>query len=178
MTLRVDVWDVRSAAVAILDADDADTRSMRTAGRRLLESWGGPLISDDSFGDWIEPSRWHLHQQVLRACLKAAAASLSGGDLRQVERLSALATTLDPWSDRAYELLARAQLAGGDRDAARRTVERLTVVLEQIGVHPGPALHALARRSGLALRRGLQGPSRQSDVGRSDVSPPRTAAAS
>ncbi len=149
--LRVDIWDARSAIAAILNADDTDARSIRAAGRRLVESWGGPLVSDASFGDWIEPSRWYLNQQGLRACLKAATASLSGGDLRQVERLSELATTLDPWSDRAYELLARAQLAGGDRDAARLTLTRLVDVLSQGGSNPGAEIYALARRSGLRL---------------------------
>ncbi|KJK46336.1 hypothetical protein UK23_23750 [Lentzea aerocolonigenes] len=142
-----DVLVTTSAGYALrIDPSHVDvTRFERSPSpRAALALWrGDPLIDCEVF-EWASAEITRLHearlateealaqQEISRGACATAAASL--------ERL----VVSHPLRERFWELLADAQLRGGRRADALSTVRRArNVLVEELGVDPGPGLRAI-----------------------------------
>ena len=144
--LRVDVWELEAHLDAAAAAErDGATRTALAAYREAVGLWRGPLGGDAPWG-WMEDRAEQLAHRVLTATGRAAELTLASGELDEAEDLAGRVLALDQWSERAYRVLASAQLARGERDAARRTLSRCRAALAELGVEPDPATEMVERR--------------------------------
>jgi DNA-binding SARP family transcriptional activator len=144
--LRVDVWEVEAQLDAAAAAErDGATRTALAAYREVVDLWRGPLGGDAPWG-WLEGRAEQLAHRVLTATGRAAELLLASGELDQAEELAGRVLERDEWSERAYRVLASAQLARGERDAARRTLSRCRAALAELGAEPDPATEMVERR--------------------------------
>lgn len=144
--LRVDVWDLERHLDTAERAERVGTPSLAlSAGRAAVDLWRGPFAADAPWA-WAEGDAERLRHRFVRATARAAELTLGGGDDAGAERLAGLVIDLDPWSERAYRVLATAQLDRGDRDGARLTMLRCRKALAELGVEPERATSMLERR--------------------------------
>ena len=109
----------------------------RTAIDRAIALYGGDLLPDDPYTEWVEYDRHRLRSR-LRELLR-----ISGG----FDRLVAV----DPTDEHAHLGLMRAMLHAGDRAGVLHQYALLTRVLDrELGIEPGSEARALR---GLALSR-------------------------
>jgi len=106
----------RRARAALTQGDDQ-------ARRRAIDCYGGELLPDDPYDDWLTERRQHLaqlHRELLRATRQWSALVL-----------------LDPSDEEAQLELIRAHAAAGRRSAALRQFARMErVLLRDLGVAP------------------------------------------
>jgi DNA-binding SARP family transcriptional activator/tetratricopeptide (TPR) repeat protein len=111
-------------------AQDALDASDPVAAGAAADLYGGPLLPDDRYEPWAEPSRDRLHLLYLRL-------------LRLARRWSDLIEA-DPTDAEAHLALMREHVAAGDRRAALRRFERLEKALQgELGVRPSEEALAL-----------------------------------
>jgi DNA-binding SARP family transcriptional activator len=126
--VEVDAASFETLARAALTAGD------RAMAQRALTMYGGELLPQDPYEDWVAPRREQLHQLHLDL-------------LRLDERWQELAD-LDPGDERAHLELMRRYLADGDRHAALRQFERLDRMMRrELGVAPSSQAVALRDRA-------------------------------
>jgi len=126
--IDIDVVQFESSARAALAAGDP------ALARRALAAYGGELLPQDPYEDWVVPRREQLHQLRLEL-------------LRLDQRWQDVAD-LDAGDERAHLELMRRHLAAGDRHAALRQFERLDRVLRrELGVAPSAQAVALRDRA-------------------------------
>lgn len=95
------------------------------ACRDAAALYGGELLPDDPYAEWLDRQRTHLRSMFRDV--------LAGGQLwgRLVRE--------DPTHERAHREIMRAQLGNGDRTAAIRQFELLSTALrDELGVSPEP----------------------------------------
>lgn len=155
--LDVDIWDVERRAAAILVADRDESVAIVAHARRLVDVPIGPVMGASPCGEWADVHRQELERTLVAAALRAGPYALDAGDPALAEQLGQTVLGLDRWSESAHRLLVEARSATGDTDGARRALSDLVDVLGELGAKPSPALHALARRTGLAARPGPLG---------------------
>ncbi|MEU0884433.1 BTAD domain-containing putative transcriptional regulator [Lentzea sp. NPDC005914] len=143
----MDVLVTTSAGYALrTDPSHVDVTRFERApsSRAALALWRGDPLADCDVFEWASAEITRLHearlcaeeslaqQEINRGAYGTAAASL--------ERL----VVTHPLRERFWELLADAQLRGGRRADALSTVRRArNVLVEELGVDPGPALRAI-----------------------------------
>lgn len=114
---------VVDAAVFERLARAALTRGDDEARRRAIDCYGGELLPDDPYDDWLTERRQHLallHRELLRSTRQWSALVL-----------------LDPSDEDAQLGLIRAHAAAGRRSAALRQFARMERVLQRdLGVAP------------------------------------------
>ncbi|NGY60769.1 tetratricopeptide repeat protein [Lentzea sp. NEAU-D13] len=112
--------------------------------RAALTLWRGDPLADCDVSEWASAEITRLHEA--RLCTEEALAQQEigrgayGTAAAQLERL----VVSHPLRERFWELLADAQLRGGRRADALSTVRRArTVLVQELGVDPGPGLRAI-----------------------------------
>jgi DNA-binding SARP family transcriptional activator len=98
---------------------------------------------------WIDQWRRRLEEVRLRGleCFAAAGLGLGGPALAQAEERARMLTELAPYRETAHGILMEALAARGNVAEALRAYERLRSLLrEELGIAPSPALQALHRR--------------------------------
>jgi DNA-binding SARP family transcriptional activator len=114
--------------------------ALTIARRELLPGFDAP---------WIEQGRRELEETALRAleCIARIGLALGGSELGPAERASRELIERAPYRESAYGLLMQAQAAGGNVAEALAVYERVrSLVAEELGTVPGPALQALHAR--------------------------------
>ncbi|MFD9700499.1 BTAD domain-containing putative transcriptional regulator [Lentzea sp. NPDC059081] len=112
--------------------------------RAALSLWRGDPLADCDVSEWASAEITRLHEARLAAEESLAQQDISRGACAtaaaQLERL----VVSHPLRERFWELLADAQLRGGRRADALSTVRRArNVLVEELGVDPGPGLRAI-----------------------------------
>jgi len=152
--LRIDVWDFESGLDRAEQAERAGTPSVAlTAYREAIVLWRGPLAADAPW-PWAEHEAERLRTRFVAATGRAAELASAAGEGDEAERLALTVLDLDPWSERAYRVLATAQLDRGDRPGAELTLRRCRTALRELGVEPDAATRMVERR----LAPGSDGP--------------------
>jgi DNA-binding SARP family transcriptional activator/tetratricopeptide (TPR) repeat protein len=103
----------------------------------------------DAEGSWIEERRRELDELRVELCdvLARAALELGGDYLATAERAARAIVKREPFRERGHALLIEVLSAGGNDAEALRTFDRLrTLLREQLGLTPAPAVTALAER--------------------------------
>ena len=125
------VFECRARA-ALTGGDDQ-------ASRRAIDCYGGELLPDDPYDDWLTERRHHLallHRELLRSTRQWSALVL-----------------LDPSDEEAQLELIRAHVDAGRRSAALRQFARMERLLQrELGVAPSPDAIRLRDELLVALR--------------------------
>jgi DNA-binding SARP family transcriptional activator len=98
---------------------------------------------------WIDEWRRRLEDVRLRGleCFAAAGLGLGGPALAQAEERARMLTQLAPFRETAHHILMEALERRGNVAEALRAYERLrTLLREELGIAPSPALKAVHRR--------------------------------
>jgi DNA-binding SARP family transcriptional activator len=146
--LSVDAWDFERHLDEAAIAERHGTPSLALAA--LLSGvalWRGPYLLDAG-AEWSELESERLRLRYLDASTRAGELLLATGDTTEPEGLAQEVLRLEPWSERAYRLLAATHLARGDRPAAQHTLARCAAMLIDLGVDPEPETSILERRAG------------------------------
>jgi len=114
------------AAVALdLAGVDLDLRRLHDALAQgdddaAVAAYAGPVLPEDAYDDWAIEARERVVQSVIGAHRRLATDAVAAGRIDEVVRHTSGIIELDPFDERAHELLVRT-LAAADRlgDAAR-----------------------------------------------------------
>ncbi|MFD8526507.1 BTAD domain-containing putative transcriptional regulator [Streptosporangium canum] len=137
----VDAWRFEQAvsAAATLPAEDALARL-----REALGWWRGPAYAEFADEAWARTERSRLAELRLQAVERLAEARLALGlPAEAVPDLDAHVAE-HPWREDAWRLLALALYRAGRQGDALAVLRRArTLLVEQLGVDPGPGLRRL-----------------------------------
>ncbi|QKV90890.1 winged helix-turn-helix domain-containing protein [Streptomyces sp. NA02950] len=137
----VDAWcfEDEVAAAATLPPEDALTRLDSGLGR-----WRGPAYAEFADEFWARTERSRLAELRLHAVERRAGARLALGRAGQVVPDLDAHVTEHPWREDAWRLLALALYRTGRQGDALAVLRRArTLLVEQLGVDPGPGLRRL-----------------------------------
>lgn len=131
----VDAWRFEQAL-----ADGLHEAGLREA----LGLWRGPAYAEFVDEPWAHAERSRLAELRLQAVERYAEARLSAGSAAAVVADLDAHVTEHPWREDAWRLLALALYRAGRQGDALAVLRRArTLLVEQLGVDPGPALRAL-----------------------------------
>ncbi|MFD0276389.1 BTAD domain-containing putative transcriptional regulator [Kitasatospora sp. NPDC127111] len=137
----VDAWRFEAAVHAARDA------APETAHRRLTEAlgwWRGPAYQEWADQEWALAEIARLDELRLTAHELAASSGLRAGRPAEVVPMVEALVRTDPLREEGWRLLALAQWATGRQADALLTLRRArAVVVEELGLDPGPALAEL-----------------------------------
>ena len=139
---RVDVHELDAQAEAAQHALESDPNGALAAADAVIQTLALPLLPDLE-GDWIAACGRRFDEQHRRALEVSAAAGLALGErhLPASERAAAALVAREPFRERGYDLLMRAQAEQGNVAEALRTFERLRVFLrDELGATPSRSL--------------------------------------
>jgi DNA-binding SARP family transcriptional activator len=150
LVLPLDAWiDYEAAEEAIHRAESA------VAQGRWGRAWGPSLVAlfvarrgflDGEDAPWIEPLRRRLEDIQISAleCYTASALGLAGSELHVGERTARQLIELAPYRESGHRLLMEILSARGNTAEALRAYEDLrTLLREELGATPSPAIQAL-----------------------------------
>lgn len=128
--VRIDRTAVQLDLLAVSDAlargDDASA----------VAAYQGQLLPEDAYEDWATAAREHVLFAVVGARRRLAARAASASQNDEVALHAAAILDLDPYDERAHELLVRALAAAGHRGDACRADERYRRRMAELGVRP------------------------------------------
>ncbi|GAA1752350.1 AfsR/SARP family transcriptional regulator [Luedemannella helvata] len=137
----VDAWRFEDAVAA---ASTAPPHEALDQLDRALNWWRGPAFADFDDEPWARAERSRLEQLRLNAIEQRAGAHLAVG--RAADAVPDLDAHVaeHPWREEAWRLLALALYQAGRQGDALAVLRRArSLLLEQLGVDPGPALRRL-----------------------------------
>ncbi|WP_304455107.1 AfsR/SARP family transcriptional regulator [Nocardiopsis sp. YSL2] len=137
----VDAWRFERE---VADADALPAPARLEHLRRTLERWRGPAYADFAAEPWTRAERTRLTELRLHAVEQYGQARLDLG--RAAEAVADLDahTAEHPWREDAWRLLALALYRSGRQGDALAVLRRArTLLVEQLGVDPGPRLRRL-----------------------------------
>lgn len=112
--------------------------------REALGLWRGPAYAEFVDEPWAHAERSRLAELRLQAVERYAEARLSVGSAGAVVADLDAHVTEHPWREDAWRLLALALYRAGRQGDALAVLRRArTLLVEQLGVDPGPGLRAL-----------------------------------
>jgi DNA-binding SARP family transcriptional activator/ABC-type branched-subunit amino acid transport system substrate-binding protein len=128
----------RALAAGELEQARADASIAEALARRTF------LPGED--GRWVEDKRADLRETLVRALDYLAEANRLAGDPRAAVRAAEELIELEPYRERGYRLLMKAQSAAGNDAEALRVYERCRRLLdEELGTYPSPETEAIYR---------------------------------
>lgn len=143
-------WEVAHAAPvaavqAMSDGDPAGAARIAEEALGIVEQGFLPEVE----GSWIEPRRRELDELRVELCdaLACAALELGGEHLATAERAARALVEREPFRERGHALLIEVLSACGNDAEALRAFDRLrTLLREELGLTPAPAVTALVER--------------------------------
>jgi DNA-binding SARP family transcriptional activator len=137
----VDAWLFEQA---VSDAGSMPPREAVTRLDQALGRWRGPAYAEFADQDWARAERIRLTQLRLHAIERQAEARLALGLAAEAAADLDAHAAEHPWREEAWRLLALALYRAGRQGDALAVLRRArTLLVEQLGVDPGPALRAL-----------------------------------
>ena len=147
--LTVDVWAFEDAVDRAAHAEQMGAPSgVLAALAPALELWRGRPFEDGGDHEWLEFERVRLGSLYARSALRVGDLFAADRELDLAEVMARRVIMADPWNEAGHRLLASAHLERGDRTGARRVLERLIGLLDELDVSPEPATRALLGRAG------------------------------
>ena len=135
----VDAWRFEHAVATRLPAKDA-LAELETA----LAWWRGPAYAEFAGEDWARAERSRLTELRLHAVERVAEARLALGLAAEAVPPLDAHVAEHPWREEGWRLLALALYRSGRQGDALAVLRRArTLLIDQLGVDPGPALRAL-----------------------------------
>ncbi|MFD1541343.1 AfsR/SARP family transcriptional regulator, partial [Nonomuraea guangzhouensis] len=135
----VDAWRFEQAVAATLPPEDLLARLEEALGW-----WRGPAYAEFAEEDWARAERSRLAELRLRAVERRAEARLALGLAAEAVPDLDAHVAEHPWREDAWRLLALALYRTGRQGDALAVLRRArTLLVEQLGVDPGPALRGL-----------------------------------
>jgi LuxR family transcriptional regulator, maltose regulon positive regulatory protein len=146
----VDVWSFERL---LRDAEQAERRGDREAGRALLERavalYRGPFLAGDSRADWAITPRERLRDRFLRATSRLSRAWIDAGQWERAADAYERGLDVDHLAEESYQGLMQCYERLGRRGEALRVAARCRRALaDALGVEPSPATQAIVRRLG------------------------------
>ncbi|HXF73369.1 MAG TPA: BTAD domain-containing putative transcriptional regulator, partial [Actinomycetota bacterium] len=118
-------------------------------GRELLE--GMSFGTSPAFEAWLLAERRHLQARAEAVLHEAALVKLAGGQSHQAIDLASRLVAMNPFEESFHELLIRAYAASGDTvGATRQLAACVELFRRELGVEPGPAVHAAAQATAVS----------------------------
>jgi DNA-binding SARP family transcriptional activator len=135
----VDAWRFERSVSASLSPEDALVRVEEALGW-----WRGPAYAEFAEEPWARAERSRLAELRLHAVEQRAEARLALGLAAEAVPDLDAHVTEHPWREDAWRLLALALYRTGRQGDALAVLRRArTLLVEQLGVDPGPALRRL-----------------------------------
>ncbi|MFN8104271.1 MAG: BTAD domain-containing putative transcriptional regulator [Acidimicrobiia bacterium] len=111
---------------------------------RALHEWRGPVLADLGDPSILGPAVVRLEEMRLLAAEECAEAAIALGEHRRAVLELETLIAADPLRERSWELLLLSLYRSGRQsEALRRYREVRTLLVEELGVEPGPALSAI-----------------------------------
>jgi LuxR family maltose regulon positive regulatory protein len=135
----VDAWDFEAAVqeAEALERSGAPSLAL-DALARAVRHWRGELLADIGSQEWLDFDRVRLGSMFVRAAMRAGELLAAHHELVAAATMAERVIAADPWGEPGYRLLAFAHLERGDVIAARRVLDHLDRVLDELG-HPASA---------------------------------------
>ncbi|MBT2232403.1 BTAD domain-containing putative transcriptional regulator [Nonomuraea sp. NEAU-A123] len=135
----VDAWRFEQAVAATLPPEGVLARLEEALGW-----WRGPAYAEFAEEDWARAERSRLAELRLQAVERRAEARLALGLAAEAVPDLDAHVAEHPWREDAWRLLALALYRTGRQGDALAVLRRArTLLVEQLGVDPGPALRGL-----------------------------------
>ncbi|MCA2225928.1 BTAD domain-containing putative transcriptional regulator [Nonomuraea aurantiaca] len=135
----VDAWRFEQAVAATLPPEGVLTRL-----EEALNWWRGPAYAEFADEDWARAERSRLAELRLHAVERRAEARLTLGLAAEAVPDLDAHVAEHPWREDAWRLLALALYRTGRQGDALAVLRRArTLLVEQLGVDPGPGLRRL-----------------------------------
>jgi DNA-binding SARP family transcriptional activator len=135
----VDAWRFERAVTATLPPENALVRLEEALGW-----WRGPAYAEFADEPWARAERSRLAELRLHALERRAEASLDLGRAAEAVPDLDAHVTEHPWRENAWRLLALALYRTGRQGDALAVLRRArTLLVQELGVDPGPALRDL-----------------------------------
>ncbi|MBV9953475.1 MAG: hypothetical protein JO291_16085, partial [Acidimicrobiia bacterium] len=131
----------RDAVRLDLDAVSVDLVAVREAmtcgdDAALIGAYAGPVLPEDAYEDWAIAARDAAASAVISARLRVATAADAEARTDDVVDHARAVLELDPFNERAHELLVHALVAAGRRGEAQTAADRYRVRMTELGVTP------------------------------------------
>jgi SARP family transcriptional regulator, regulator of embCAB operon len=150
LTLPAGTW------IDVVAADEAATAAERSlaageleharANASIAESLARRTFLPGEEGRWIEDKRGDLREALVRALECLAEAHRLVGEPRGAVRAAEELVELEPYRERGYRLLMKAQSAAGNDAEALRVYERCRQLLaDELGAYPSPETESIYR---------------------------------
>jgi DNA-binding SARP family transcriptional activator len=145
--LRIDVdeFDKHVDRAAQAEADGTPSLALEE-NLAAVALYRGEAYEGVADADWLALEREHFRRRFVAAATRAGELLVARGDVDSAERVARHAIEVDPWAEDAYAVLVSVALARGDRPAARRTLDRVMAVLDELEVEPSEETRRLRRR--------------------------------
>lgn len=137
----VDAWRFEQA---LAEAGALPPKDVLALLQRALGWWRGPAYAEFADQPWAHAERSRLAELRLHAVERQAEARLALGLAAEAAADLDAHTAEHPWREDAWRLLALALYRTGRQGDALAVLRRArTLLIEQLGVDPGPGLRAL-----------------------------------
>ncbi|MBD0735246.1 AfsR/SARP family transcriptional regulator [Streptomyces sp. CBMA29] len=137
----VDAWRFEQA---VTEAAGLPPKDVLALLQRALGWWRGPAYAEFADQPWARAERSRLAELRLHAVERRAEARLSLGLAAEAAADLDAHAAEHPWREDAWRLLALALYRSGRQGDALAVLRRArTLLVEQLGVDPGPGLRAL-----------------------------------
>lgn len=113
------------------------------AARLALNAYGGELLPQDAYADWLAPYRERVRRRHVALLDVAAAAAAAAGELDEELRLLEAAIDAEPYGVDRYERAIDVLVAQGRVRGARDLATHAQRTLDEIGATPGPRVTEL-----------------------------------
>lgn len=122
--------DLVAVDVAAADGDDA----------ALVAAYSGPVLPEDAYEDWAISVRERVALSVGSARRRLAASAEADRRWDEVVDHAHAVIELDPYDERAHELLVKALLADGRRGEAQSAMDHYRDRMAELGIEPSDLL--------------------------------------
>jgi DNA-binding SARP family transcriptional activator/predicted esterase len=131
----------RDAVRLDLDAVHVDLVAVREAmgsgdDLALVGAYAGPVLPEDAYEDWAIAARDAAASAVISARLRLATTAHAESRTDDVVDHARAVLELDPYNERAHELLVQALVVAGRRGEAQTAADRYRARMTELGVAP------------------------------------------
>lgn len=125
-----------------------DQRRALVLGRAALECYGGDLLPDDRYADWVTAPRERLRSRFLQVLDILAQIAEQRGEADEAARLLDQAISTESHDERRYLRLARLLLSQGRAGSAIAVIRRAQLAMGELGLELSSEAKGLERMLG------------------------------